>query len=124
MSSPLAEGPADEKVDPVCDFVSVEALPLRFRLMYFSIASASRSRIRVAIGDRAAAGLCKGATGGPGEETENVPVLLAEDMFPEVLGVWPLLYEVPLEYGEGWEGDGDDDADSVDCPSVPKLLPS
>jgi hypothetical protein len=93
MSSTLAEGPTDEKVDPVCDFVSVEALPLRFRLIYFSIASASRSSIRVAIGDSAAAGLCRGgARGGPGEETENVPVLLvAEDMFPEVLGVWPLL---------------------------------
>lgn len=60
MSSPLADGPADEKIDPVWDFVSVDALPLRFRLMYFSIASASRSRIRVAIGDSAAAGLGKG----------------------------------------------------------------
>jgi len=122
MSSP-ADGPADENVDPVCDFVSVEALPLRFRLMYFSMASASRSRIRVAIGDNAAAGLGKGgASGGPGEDTENVPVLLAEDMFPEVLEVCPPLYEVPLEYGEGCEGD--DDVDSVDCPSVAKLLPS
>ena len=60
ISSPLADGPADEKVDPFCDFVSVDALPLRFRRMYFSIASASRSSIRVAIGDSAAAGLGKG----------------------------------------------------------------
>lgn len=53
MSSPLADGPAEEKFEPFCDFASVEEvwLPLRFLLMYFSIASASRSRIRVAMGD-------------------------------------------------------------------------
>ena len=39
ISSPLAEGPTDEKFDPLCDFVSVEPLPLRFRRKYFSIAS-------------------------------------------------------------------------------------
>jgi hypothetical protein len=60
ISSPLADGPADEKIDPVCDFVSVDALPLRFRRMYFSIASASRSSIRVAIGESVADGLGKG----------------------------------------------------------------
>lgn len=55
-SSPFAEGPADEKenVDPFWDFGSVDWLPLRLRRMYFSIASASRSRMREAI---AAAGL-------------------------------------------------------------------
>lgn len=52
--------------------------------MYFSMASASRSRIRVAMGDKAAAGLGKvGCCDGPGDETENVPVLLAEDKFPD-----------------------------------------
>ena len=39
ISSPLAEGPTDEKFDPLWDFVSVEPLPLRFRRKYFSIAS-------------------------------------------------------------------------------------
>ena len=88
ISSPLADGPADEKVDPFCDLVSVDALPLRFRLIYFSMASASRSRIRVAIGDRAAAGLgMTGASGGPGEDAEKVPVLLVEDTFPDVFEV-------------------------------------
>lgn len=87
ISSPLAEGPAEEKLEPLADFVSVDALPLRFRLKYFSIASASRSRIRVAIGDNAAAGFGNGCVWeGPGDDTENVPVLLAEDMFPEVDG--------------------------------------
>ena len=41
-------------IDSVCDGVSVEvvpALPLRFLNLYFSIASASLSNIRVAIGD-------------------------------------------------------------------------
>lgn len=39
ISSPLADGPTDEKFDPLCDLVSVEPLPLRFRRRYFSIAS-------------------------------------------------------------------------------------
>jgi hypothetical protein len=47
ISSPFAEGPTLEKFDPF----SVPELPLRFRLRYFSIASASRSRMRVAIAD-------------------------------------------------------------------------
>ena len=56
ISSPFADGPTLEKLvfDPLCDLVSVEAvpeLPLRARLKYFSIASASLSNIRVAIGD-------------------------------------------------------------------------
>lgn len=56
-SSSCNEGhaaPADE--DPFCDLLSVEDvpwLPLRFLFMYFSIASASLSRTRVANGDRA-----------------------------------------------------------------------
>jgi len=87
MSS-VAEGPTEEKVDPFCDFVSVEALPLRFRLMYFSMASASRSRIRVAIGVRAAAGLSSGrGCDDPGEDTENVPLLLVDGMLLEGLEV-------------------------------------
>jgi hypothetical protein len=57
ISSPLAEGPTLEKLlfDPFWDRVSVDAvpeLPLRARLRYFSIASASLSNIRVAIGDK------------------------------------------------------------------------
>jgi hypothetical protein len=52
MSSPLAEGPADEKLlEPFCDLLSVDVLPLRVRRMYFSIASASRSRILVITGE-------------------------------------------------------------------------
>lgn len=47
------------EADSFCDGLSVDAvvaLPLLCRNLYFSIASASRSRIRVAIGDRADAG--------------------------------------------------------------------
>lgn len=53
-SSPLAGDPTEPNVSPACDLLSVEdvpALPLRFRLMYFSISSASRSRIRFTMGD-------------------------------------------------------------------------
>jgi hypothetical protein len=53
ISSPFAEGPAEEKDDdPFCDLLSVSELPDRLRFMYFCIASASRSRTRFAIGDR------------------------------------------------------------------------
>jgi len=54
MSSPFADGPAEENCDPFCDLASVDEvpwLPLRFRFIYFSMASASRSRMRVATGD-------------------------------------------------------------------------
>jgi hypothetical protein len=66
MSSPFADGPAEEKCDPFCDLASVDEvpwLPLRFRFIYFSIASASRSRIRVAIGDN--------EKGGPAARTDE-----------------------------------------------------
>jgi hypothetical protein len=87
------------------------------------MASASRSRIRVAIGVRAAAGLgMGGGCEGPGEGTENFPVLLAEDMLPEALEAFPLPYDAPFEYGDSCEGD--DDVDSVDGPDVVKLPPS
>jgi len=118
MSSPLADGPADEKIDPFWDLVSVDALPLRFRLIYFSIASASRSRIRVAIGDKAAAGLGKGGGwGGPGEDAENVPVDVTDDIFPELLEGYTLACELPFEYC-------DDEVDSVDWARVVMLVPS
>ena len=63
-------------LDSVCDGVSVEvvpALPLRFLFLYFSIASASLSNIRVAIGDNV---FCVDGTPefteNEGEGTENV----------------------------------------------------
>ena len=55
ISSPLADGPAEDGFED-WDLTSVDALPLRFRRMYFSIALASCSRMRVAIGDSADAG--------------------------------------------------------------------
>lgn len=61
--------------DSVCDGASVEvvpALPLRFLRLYFSIASASLSNIRVAIGDSV---FCIGMpefTEREGEGAENV----------------------------------------------------
>jgi len=64
ISSPLEEGPADAKYEPFWDLLSVEAvpwLPLRFRFRYFSIASASLSRMRFATGDNAETGF----DGGP-----------------------------------------------------------
>lgn len=87
ISSPLEEGPAELKFSPDCDLLSVEdvpPLPLRFRLMYFSISSASRSRIRVTIGDNddvgGGGGLRNSVCEGPGEGSEKVPLLLAEEM--------------------------------------------
>lgn len=53
ISSPFAEGPAEEK-DPLCDRFSVEVVPwlsLRLRLRYFSMASASLSRTLLANGE-------------------------------------------------------------------------
>lgn len=52
--------PPDDTAEPFSEGVSVEAvaaLPLRCRSLYFSIASASRSRMRVAMGDSPAATL-------------------------------------------------------------------
>jgi hypothetical protein len=60
ISSPFAEGPADEGFDEYWDLISVDALPLRFRRMYFSIASASCRSVRVAMGVSADAGLADG----------------------------------------------------------------
>ena len=54
-----AGGGEDAGCGSPCEGLSVDAvvpLPLRCRSLYFSIASASRSRIRVAIGDSAEAG--------------------------------------------------------------------
>ena len=63
-------------IDSVCDGVSVEvvpALPLRFLRLYFSIASASLSNIRVAIGDSVFCDACTPEfTEMEGEGTENV----------------------------------------------------
>lgn len=59
MSSSFGGGAGGGDTDSFCEGLSVDAvvaLPLRCRILYFSIASASRSRIRVAIGDRADAG--------------------------------------------------------------------
>jgi hypothetical protein len=76
------------------------------------------------MGVRAAAGLSRvSGCEGPGEDTEKVPLLLADDMLPEGLEVCPLPYETPFEYGESCE-DGDDDAESVDCACVVKFPPS
>ena len=58
-SSSFGGGAGGVDTDSCWDGLSVDAvvaLPLRCRILYFSIASASRSRIRVAIGDRAEAG--------------------------------------------------------------------
>lgn len=85
ISSPLAEGPADDGFDEFWDLTSVDPLPLRLRRRYFSIAFASCSRTRLAIGERADAGLIgcseleENAGRGEGEGTENVPVLLEDD---------------------------------------------
>jgi hypothetical protein len=57
MSSSFNDATVEE---PFCERMSVDvvpALPLRFLILYFSIASASRSNIRVAIGDNALDGL-------------------------------------------------------------------
>jgi len=82
ISSPFAEGPAEEKVDPFWDLLSVDELPDRFRRMYFSIASASRSRMRVAMGDSEIVGgsgaLSRDDDGG--DDTTNVPELVPESM--------------------------------------------
>jgi len=55
-SSPSGAGPAEELFWDCVSVDAVVALPLRWRNLYFSIASASRSLMRVAIGDKADAG--------------------------------------------------------------------
>lgn len=57
ISSPFADGPAEDGLD-VCDLISVDALPLRFLRRYFSMASASCCSVLFAMGVRADAGLC------------------------------------------------------------------
>ncbi len=55
MSSAWAEAPPEDNAEPLTEGASVEvvaALPLRWRILYFSMASASRSRMREAIGER------------------------------------------------------------------------
>ena len=77
--------PPDETVEPFSEGVSVEAvaaLPLRWRSLYFCISSASRSRMRVAIGDKPVATLWAGARAewgcGVGEGTLKTLLLPAE----------------------------------------------
>jgi hypothetical protein len=88
MSSPLAEGPAEEKFDPFWDLLSVDELPDLFRRIYFSIASASRSRMRVAIGDSEIVGgrgaLSRDDDGG--DDTTNELELAVESMLLERVG--------------------------------------
>jgi hypothetical protein len=88
ISSPLAEGPADEK-EPLMDLLfSVEAVPwlsLRLRRRYFSMASASRSRTRLANGESAEAGVMDGKR--------------------LLLDGWRWGWELEFEVADGWEGD-------------------
>ena len=56
--------PPDDTAEPFPDVASVDAvaaLPLRFRSLYFSIASMSFSRMRFAMGDRPGAAAGAGA---------------------------------------------------------------
>jgi len=96
--SPFAEGPVEEGCDPFIDLLSVDELSLRFRLMYFSIASASRSLTREANWDSAEEGLA-GGFNWPGN------VALAEAVWPMTSGGW---YK---ELADGWEGDEEVDND-------------
>jgi hypothetical protein len=103
MLSPFADGLEEIGVLPGCAagegnstvLTSVDPLPLRFRRRYASIALASCSRTRDAIGDSADAGL-EYEKVGVGEEAENVLVLPDEDA-PERYVLEedesPLLYE-------------------------------
>jgi hypothetical protein len=56
------------------EFDAVPALPLRFRRIYFSLASASRSRIRLTIAEEFVRG--RDCEGGGGEYCKNVPCRL------------------------------------------------
>lgn len=76
ISSSFTDGPADE---PFCETTSVDAvpaLPLRVLDLYFCIASASRSSIRVAIGESTLERLLAELTDGDG--TENVLAVPAD----------------------------------------------
>jgi hypothetical protein len=111
MSSPSAEGPAEEKNEPFADLLSVEELPERVRaFMYFSRASASRSRIRFATGDSAVEDEWRG---------EEAPRIIEEDE-PLVLladGPWG-------DRNECGTADGDDDDDWLRCAGAKPLLSS
>lgn len=109
MSSPLADGPADANVEPFWDLVSVDEvpwLPLRLRNKYFSIASASRSLMRFAIGDKAEAGLGGGLSRDPFGGAWNVVPFEGTPC-----GGWWLarewLRKTELDPVDGWEGDDD-----------------
>lgn len=127
ISSPFADGPADVKLDigTTCGLAlsveEVSPLPLRLRLLYFSISSASRSRIRSTMGDKND-DLCVGAWAfsnvgcdGPGEGTERVPLLLAEDTFS---GRWEEEWMAGVGRGQSC-CDGEDDNDDRLVPIVP-----
>lgn len=89
-SSPFTDGPEETGVlSSTADstvLASVDPLPLRFRRMYASMALASCSSTRDAIGDSADAGLetedkselLEYERAGVGEEARNVPVLFDE----------------------------------------------
>jgi hypothetical protein len=133
MSSPFMEGPTEEKDDPFWDLLSVEELPDRLRLINFSIASASRSRMRVATGERENVWLAgalsnDGCMGG--DATENVLVLPAEEILTDRLkeeGIW----KNEVELAECTDGcDGEDDAENdgrlvgaCDCELMPSISP-
>ncbi len=110
-------GGAGGDTDSFCEGLSVEvvvALPLRCRSLYFSIASASRSRMRVATGDRADAGFGAGC----GRRVAELGWEMGDAEKPNVLLV---------ELAEGWPGecdpegkgagrlDGEDQNLDVDC---------
>lgn len=80
-SSSSAGGAIDELGVPFCEGESVVdavvALPLRCLILYFSIASASRSRIRVAIGDNTEAGF-EATDAPPGDRAGKLLVELPE----------------------------------------------
>ena len=108
MLSPFTDGSEEIGVLPGCAagegdstvLTSVDPLPLRFRRRYASIALASCSRTRDAIGDSADAGLEaeEYEKVGLGEEAENV-LVLPDDDAPERCVLEedesPLLYEYP-----------------------------
>lgn len=104
-------------VDSLWEGLSVDAvvaLPLRCRSLYFSIASASRSRIRVAIGDNADAGLelpVGKRVAEPGCETGDVakPNVLLVELADGCPGEWD-----PEGSGAG-RLDGDDQNLVEDC---------
>jgi len=129
MSSPFAEGPAEEKDEPFWDLLSVEELPDRLRFMYFSMASASRSRMRVATGERENVGLAgalrRDGCDSMGEVTENVLEVPVADRLKEE-GIWKKLLG-PMDC---IDGGGDEEAENDDwlggrceCVFVPSISP-